>query len=121
MTKPMIAKPFASLMSALFLVAAVQADPVRGTDTKPKDENQHQEKERKDKEKKDKKDAKDKKCTAVKEILDSKDKNNDGSLSLDEFLTGETEAAAATEKFNAANKNGDRFLSRGEIADMLGL
>ncbi len=117
----MIKKPLVCLMSALLLVATAGAENARKTDSKPKDETQQQERQRKDKEKKDKKDAKEKKRTGVKEILDAKDKNNDGSLSLDEFLTGETDTAAATEKFNAANKNGDRFLSKGEIADMLDL
>ena len=63
-------------------------------------------------EKKKKKDERDAKRDGVKKFLDPKDKNNDGSLSLDEFLIGETDVAQATTKFNEANKNGDRFLTK---------
>jgi hypothetical protein len=52
---------------------------------------------------------------AVKEILDAKDKNNDGSLSLDEYLIGETDMEAAKAKFTKINVNGDRYVSRGEL------
>lgn len=58
---------------------------------------------------------------AVDAVLDVKDKNNDGSLSLDEFLIGETDAEDATARFNEFNKNGDRYLSKKEIEAMLGL
>lgn len=58
---------------------------------------------------------------AVKAFMEGKDKNNDGSLSLDEYLTGEADVEAATAKFGEFNKNGDRYLSRQEIETMLGL
>ncbi len=73
------------------------------------------------KEKKAKKDERDKKREAVDAVLKVKDGNHDGSLTLDEYLTGESDVAAATAKFNEFNKNGDRYLSKGEIETSLGL
>ena len=65
--------------------------------------------------------ARDKKRKAVEDYLKEKDTNHDGSLSLDEYLVGEGDAASATKKFDEANKNHDRYLSKAEISDMLGL
>jgi hypothetical protein len=53
--------------------------------------------------------------------MDEKDTNHDGSLSRDEYLAGEADPAAASKKFDKFNKNGDRALSKSEIAAMLGL
>ena len=49
------------------------------------------------------------------------DANKDGTLSIDEYLTGETDKESAMKKFQEHNKNGDRQLTKAEIADMLGL
>lgn len=58
---------------------------------------------------------------AITEFLKGKDANHDGSLTRDEYLTGEADAAAASKKFDQYNKNGDRALSKSEIAAMLGV
>ena len=58
---------------------------------------------------------------AVEAVLDVKDKNGDGSLTLDEFLIGETDVEAANARFDEFNKNGDRYLSKKEIEATLGL
>ena len=58
---------------------------------------------------------------AIKTFLSTKDKNKDGSLSRDEFLSDEADKEAAGARFDGANKNGDRALSKSEISDMLGL
>ncbi|HSP44039.1 MAG TPA: hypothetical protein VLO11_14290 [Luteolibacter sp.] len=58
---------------------------------------------------------------AIEEFLKPRDGNNDGSLTLDEFLSGETDKEAGAKKFEEANKNGDRYLTRKEIEDMLGV
>ncbi len=55
------------------------------------------------------------------EVLKAKDKNKDGSLTLDEYLTGESDIEAAKKNFDQFNKNKDRSLSKAEIADSLGL
>jgi hypothetical protein len=57
----------------------------------------------------------------IKEYLESRDTNKDGSVSRDEFLTAETDKAGGERKFNEHNKNKDRSLSKREIQSMLGL
>jgi len=62
-----------------------------------------------------------KKRDALKDYMEPLDKNNDGTLSLDEFLAGETSKEEGMKKFERFNKNGDRSLTKAEIEDMLGL
>ena len=57
---------------------------------------------------------------AVKEYLLTKDLNKDGSLSMDEFCAGEDSKSQAEKAFEQANKNGDRYLTKSEIGEMLG-
>ena len=78
-----------------------------------------QEKQRQDLEKE--KAEREKRRDAVKSVMDAKDKNHDGSLSKDEYLTGEADAEAAGKTFDQFNKNKDRFLSKSELADSLSL
>lgn len=108
-------KPIIYLMSALMLIATAEANG-NGNNKRNKEAAKKAEKE-----KKDAKDARDKKRNAIKDFLDKKDSNHDGSLSLDEFLVGESDTVAAAKKFTDANKNGDRYLSKAEISGMLGL
>jgi hypothetical protein len=54
-------------------------------------------------------------------VLDVKDKNKDGSLDSDEYLIGESDIEGAKARFKQFNKNGDRYMSKGEIEDSLGL
>ena len=75
----------------------------------------------KEKAKQEEKAARDKKRDAVNEILKAKDKNDDGSLSLQEYLTGEADVEAATKNFEKFNKNKDRALSKEEIAASVGM
>ena len=70
----------------------------------------------KEKAKQEEKAARDKKRDTVNEILKAKDKNDDGALSLEEYLAGESDVEAATKNFEKFNKNKDRSLSKGEIA-----
>ncbi len=62
-----------------------------------------------------------KKRAAVEEVLKAKDKNDDGSLTKDEYLAGEADAEAATKIFDKFNKNKDRALSKEELAASLGM
>ena len=48
------------------------------------------------------------------------DANKDGSLSKDEFLSGQADKAAGEKKFDQHNKNGDRFLSKSEVQELIG-
>jgi len=63
----------------------------------------------------------DKKREAVDGVLKDKDKNDDGSLTRDEYIAGEANADEAGKRFDQFNKNKDRYLSRQEIETMLGL
>lgn len=106
-------KPFVYLMAALLMIATAEAK--KGNNQAQK--KAQQEEAKKKKERAERSDKRDK----IDDYLKDRDGNNDGSLSLDEFLVGEGDVAAATKKFNDANKNHDRYLSKGEISDMLGL
>lgn len=106
-------KPTICLIAALVLISPLQAKgKKKGGGLTPE---QKQEQAEKAKEKAE--DAKTRQ--AAKAILDVKDKNNDGSLTLDEYLTGETDVAAATAKFTKININGDRYVSKGELEKSL--
>ncbi|MCW1884940.1 hypothetical protein OKA04_09390 [Luteolibacter flavescens] len=65
--------------------------------------------------------ARERKRDAIQGFLRDRDKNKDGSLSRDEFLTGEPDKARGEKRFDRFNKNGDRALSKSEIQDLLGL
>lgn len=65
--------------------------------------------------------AREKQRDAVKDVLEEKDANKDGSITREEFIADETDKVKAGEKFDEANTNKDRSLSKGEIADMLGV
>jgi len=67
------------------------------------------------------KDAKDKYRDSLKSYMESRDKNNDGSLTKDEYMESETDKEAAGKAFDAANKNGDRSLTKTEIGEMIGI
>lgn len=108
-------KPIIYLTSALILIATAEAK--KQSETKGNNERARQERT----EKQEKKDARNNKREAVNKVLDAKDKNNDGSLTQDEYLAGEVDVESSTQQFKDANKNGDRYLSRGEIAEMLGV
>lgn len=102
-------KPFIYLLAALALISTVEAKKEKET---PREEQQ-----RKEKEKEGKRQARD----AVKAVLEKKDTNHDGSLTREEYLTGETDAEAANKRFDEFNKNGDRSLSKKELEASLGL
>ena len=55
----------------------------------------------KEKAKLEEKAAREKKRVAVEEVLKAKDKNNDSSLTKDEYLAGEADAEAATKIFDS--------------------
>ena len=77
---------------------------------------------KKKKEERDKKRAENtKKREAINAYMDPLDINKDGSLGIDEFMEGESDKEAGKTKFERHNKNGDRYLSRAEIEEMLGL
>lgn len=61
-----------------------------------------------------------KRSKAIDDRLTARDGNKDGSLTKDEFLTAESDKKSAAEKFDKFNKNGDRYLSKSELATMLG-
>ncbi len=72
-------------------------------------------------EKKKEKEEHDKKREAINRVVEAKAKNHEGSLTKDEYLTGEADQAAASQKLDAFNKNGDRSLTSSEPEASLGL
>jgi Ca2+-binding EF-hand superfamily protein len=62
-----------------------------------------------------------KKRQAMEDYMTPLDKNKDGSLTFDEFIAGESDKEAGKTKFDRYNKNGDRYLTRAEIEEMLSL
>lgn len=80
-----------------------------------------QDADKKKQEQKAEREARGKKHEAIQAAMEAKDKNHDGSLTLDEYIAGEADAAAATKKFEQFNKNKDRVLSKKELAEALGL
>ncbi len=58
---------------------------------------------------------------AIKDFLESKDKNKDGSVRRDEYLADANDKEAAGKEFDEANKDRDSSLSKSEISEMLGL
>lgn len=100
------------LLLAAFILPA-EARRKRGGNTKrDKQEEQQERKEKAERERK---------RDAVNDYLGKKDKNDDGMVTRDEHLAGESDKEAAGKKFDAANKNRDRSLTRSEIEDLLGL
>lgn len=75
----------------------------------------------KEKEKKAKREADEKIDKQVDAFLEDHDKNKDKSVSLDEYVGSNSNAKSAEEKFNSYNKNKDRYLSKKEIQELLGL
>ncbi len=107
-------KPIVYMLTALMLIATAEAKK-KGGNKQQSEKNKQAELE-----KKMKKEERDKQRKEVEEVLEAKDSNNDGSLTRDEYLTGEADVKAASERFDEYNKNRDRYLSKGEIANSLG-
>jgi uncharacterized membrane protein YfhO len=105
-------KPLSLLIILLSVAAPVEAKQNKNQAAKNKQAELQKKKE---------KEEHDKKREAINKVLEAKDKNHDGSLTKEEYLTGEADQAAASQKFDAFNKNGDRSLTRSELEASLGL
>ena len=105
-------KYLACLLTALMMISSVT------TIEAAQNKGQAAKKEEERKKKREEREARNK---AIKDFMEGKDANKDGTLSIDEYLTGETDKEGAMKKFQQHNKNGDRSLTKAEIADMLGL
>lgn len=101
-------KPLAYLMifAVLFTATAEAKKKRKGKGGKPK---VNKEQVQRDAEKK-----------AVDGMLDKRDFDKNGLLKLDEWLVEEDNEDAGTRKFQSADKNKDRNLSRSEIGSILG-
>jgi membrane protein involved in colicin uptake len=107
---------------AMSVVLAITAILVVPAEAKGRNANQRaaeqarKEKAREEKERAQRKKQRDELSAFIKPL----DANKDGSLSKDEFLSGQTDKAAGVKKFDQHNKNGDRFLSKSEVQEMIG-
>ena len=108
-------KPLTVLIAILSLTASVEAKANKQNAAKAKQAQKAKQAEVQ------KKKEKDNKREAINKVMEAKDKNDDGSLTKDEFLTGEADQEDASKRFDQFNKNGDRSLSRTELEDSLGL
>lgn len=103
------------------LVLAALILPVEAKITKKqRDANRKRIQQQEQQEKKEKAER-DRKRDAIDTYLAKKDKNSDGMVTRDEHLAGESDKEGAGRKFDKANKNRDRSLTKSEIAEMLGL
>ena len=57
---------------------------------------------------------------SVKDYMEDRDKNRDGSLTKEEFVESEIDKEEAAKAFDKANTNRDRSLSKSEIIEMQG-
>lgn len=109
-------KPFLIVLCTMAMIeTTVLAKHSSAGQTPP--QNQDEQKKRKEQERENQK----KRFDAVQAVMEAKDKNHDRSLSLEEYVDGEADAAAAAKAFDKFNKNKDRFLSKGELVAALGL
>jgi membrane protein involved in colicin uptake len=58
---------------------------------------------------------------AIDDFLKDHDRNKDKSVTLEEFTSASSNAKEAEQKFKQFNKNNDRYLSKKEIQELLGL
>lgn len=86
--------------------------PAEAADKKKDPKKEAREKER---------DLREKDREAIKDFLEPKDKNKDGTLSRAEYLSDEDDKERAGKKYDEADKNKDRSLSKTEISELLGL
>lgn len=115
-------KPTMKLIQTLVVVSllavfAAPADARNNRNNNKANEQARKAKAKKEKERAERKEAHE----AIEAFLKPRDKNKDGSLTKEEFLSGETDKAAGEKKFNEANKNKDRALYKTEIQAMLGM
>lgn len=55
----------------------------------------------------------------IKDFIESKDTNEDGQLTREEFIAGEDDPEKAGETFDKFNKNKDRSLTKSEVTKLL--
>ena len=112
-----IMKKFVYLLALFVFVGAMPAEAQRN--------NQNQAAQRaraeKEKQRKEEKAKRERINSAIEDLLDGRDKNKDKSLTLEEYLSGESDAKSGEENFKEHNKNRDRYLSRTEMQELLGL
>ena len=113
----LVMKKIATLLSLLLLIGIlpVEAQTRQQIDAARKAQAE------KEKERKEAKEKREKIKKAIEDFMEDLDLNHDKSLTLEEFIGGEKDTKSAESKFNLYNKNKDRYLSKTEIQDMLGL
>jgi hemolysin activation/secretion protein len=110
-------KIFILAVASLFMSLVVPAEAQRKGRNNQQNQRAQQERKKREAEQK----AREKKHEALASYMKPKDKNHDGSLTKEEFMTGEGDADAAGKKFDQYNLNKDRYLTKTEIEAMLKL
>jgi hypothetical protein len=105
------------VLSFLAVFAAPAEAKQKGNNNQKANQQAQKEKAKKEKERAESRNVRE----AVSAFMKPRDKNRDGSLTKEEFLSGETDKAAGEKKYNQFNKNNDRGLYKSEIQAMLGL
>lgn len=107
------------LFSIIFVITTLQVEAKNPRNNKQKQQQQKALSEQRKKEAAERA-KKDKINQSIDEVMKNCDKNNDRSLTLEEFTNGSGDRKSAQEKFSRWNKNHDRYLSRTEVQSMLG-
>jgi hypothetical protein len=107
------------LFSIIFVITTLQVEAKNPRNNKQKQQQQKALAAEKKKEAAERA-KKDKINLSIDEVMKNCDKNNDRSLTLEEFTNGSGDRKSAQEKFSKWNKNHDRYLSRTEVQSMLG-
>jgi Tfp pilus assembly protein FimT len=104
---------------ALVAILAVFATPAEAKGGGNKRANEQAKK--KEAEKKKEREEREARRDKIEAFMKDRDGNKDGSLTKDEFISGETDKTEGGKKFDEYNKNKDRYLSKSEIQNLLGL
>lgn len=103
------------LLSLFILVGALPAEAKKRNQQAQKAQAAKAKQEKAEKEKEDRIDK------AIDSFLEDHDKNKDKSVTLEEYTATESDAKSAEQNFQRYNKNKDRYLSKKEIQELLGL
>lgn len=110
-------KLIAFTLAAMVLIVPTEAE-AKG---KGNNNNQNKQAQAAKKKREEEQKAREKKREAMEAFMKKRDTNHDGSLTREEYLSGESDAAAGGKTFDQYNANKDRYLTKIEIEALLRL